>query len=121
MKALFVALGVVFLTLCNAQAADQFVGTWGAGSKELLTITEDGKSYNAEFFRKNVKFEYEKVNFPALFIDGMLIISGELGDITVEYDAEKELLLLGGLKPFKRLSFDEAKASIDRLEKLKSR
>jgi len=121
MRLLLATLAVTILTCGAAKAADEYVGTWGSGSKELLTITRNGEEFRAEFFRKNVKFQYEKVRFPASLKDGVFVISGELGNVTVEYDASKELLMLGGVKPFKKLSTEQAAAQTEELlEKLKT-
>jgi len=116
MKRLLALFVVTILTCGAAQAADEYVGTWGSGSKELLTITKDKAGFKAEFFRKNVKSEYEKVLFPASLVDGVFVISGDVGQVSVQYDATKELLMLGGVKPFKKLSTEQAAAQLEKLK-----
>ena len=103
-------LVVTILTCGAVNAADEYVGTWSSGSEELLTITRDGEAYSAEFFRKNVKFEYEKVQYSATLVDGALVISFDLGDVSAKYDATKELLMLGGVKEFEKLPVEQAAA-----------
>jgi len=81
MKALITSIAITILTIGTAfvgtaQAADEFLGPWASGDKEILNITKDGDKLNAEFIRENVKFEYEKVQFPAIVKDGTLVISG---------------------------------------------
>jgi len=122
MKALFTAIAVTILTFGTAlfsttQAADEFLGPWASGDKEVLNITKDGEKLNAEFIRENVKFEFEKVQFPATVKDGTLVISGEQGDISAKFDDAQNLLIIGGLKAFQKLSPEKAKAIIAELEK----
>lgn len=111
-------------TLClfgTANAADEYVGSWGAGSKELLKITKQGEAFSAEFFRKNVQSKYESVQFPAELVGGILTIRGEHGNVSAKYDANKELLMLGGVKEFKKLSSEQAALQLEALlEKLKA-
>jgi len=110
------------LTFGTANAADEYVGSWGAGSKELLKITRDGETFNAEFFRKNVQSEYENVRYPAELVDGVFTIKGDLGNVSAKYDASKELLMLGGVKEFKKLSSEQAALQLEALlEKLKAK
>ena len=122
MKALFTAITITTLTFgtalfSTAQAADEFLGPWASGDKEVLNITKDGEKLNAEFIRENVKFEFEKVQFPATVKDGTLVISGEQGDISAKFDDAQKLLIIGGLKAFQKLSPEQAKAIIAELEK----
>jgi len=110
------------LTFGTANAADEYVGSWGAGSNELLKITRDGETFNAEFFRKNVQSEYENVRYPAELVDGVFTIKGDLGNVSAKYDASKELLMLGGVKEFKKLSSEQAALQLEALlEKLKAK
>jgi len=114
----WLALLVVTILTCGAaNAADEFVGTWSSGSNELLTITRDGEAFNAEIIRQNVKFEYEKVQYSATVVDGVLVISFDQGDLSAKYDASKDLLMLGGLKEFAKVPADQAVAQIEKLEK----
>ncbi len=106
------ALAVTFTFAGNAFAADDFLGNWSSGAKEVLNISKDGDSLNAVFIRENVKNEFEKIRFPATVKDGALVISGEQGNLSARYDAEKKLLVLGGLKAFQRLSTEQAEALI---------
>jgi len=78
----------------------------------LLNITEDGGTLNAEFIRVNVKSEFERIRFPAKVEDGVLLISGEQGNVSAKLDAEKKLLILAQTKSFQKLSAEEAKALI---------
>ena len=122
MKALFTAITITTLTFgtalfSTAQAADEFLGPWASGDKEVLNITKDGEKLSAEFIRENVKFEFEKVQFPATVKDGTLVISGEQGDISAKFDDAQKLLIIGGLKAFQKLSPEQAKAIIAELEK----
>ena len=122
MKALFNAITITTLTFgtalfSTAQAADEFLGPWASGDKEVLNITKDGEKLSAEFIRENVKFEFEKVQFPATVKDGTLVISGEQGDISAKFDDAQKLLIIGGLKAFQKLSPEQAKAIIAELEK----
>ena len=118
MRRWFALLVVTILTCGTAQAADEFVGTWSAGSKELLTITREGEKYQAEFLRKNVKLEYEKVQYSAKVVDGVLVISFEVGDLSAKYDESNEMLMLGGVKQFAKLPSDQAAAQLVEFEKL---
>lgn len=117
MKALLAAVAITILTISTAQAADEFLGPWASGDKEVLNITKDGEKLNAEFIRENVKFEFEKVQFPATVKDGALVISSEQGDISAKFDDTKGLLIIGGLKAFQKLSAAQAAAIIAELEK----
>jgi len=122
MKALFTAIAITSLTvgsaiMSTAQAADEFLGTWGSGKKEVLNITKDGEKLSAEFIRENVKSEYEKVRFPASIRDGALVISSEQGDISAKFDDAQKLLVIAGLKAFQKLSPEQAAAIIADLEK----
>lgn len=117
MKALIASIALTFLTIGSANAADQFLGPWVSGGKEVLKITKDGDALSAEFIRENVKFEFEKVQFPATVKDGALIISGQQGNVTAKFDADKNLLIIGGLKAFQKLSPAQAEAIIEQLEK----
>lgn len=113
----WLALLVVTILTCGAaNAADKFVGTWSSGSKELLTIEKEGEAFSAEFVRINVKFEYEKVQYSATLVDGALVISFELGDVSAKFDATNELLLLGGVKEFEKLPKKQAAAQLIRFE-----
>lgn len=121
MKSLFTAIAVTALTISSAigtaQASDLFLGPWASGEKEILQITQDGEKLNAEFIRENVKREFEKVRFPATLKDGALVISGEQGDVTAQFDAAQNLLIIGGLKAFQKLSPQQAAEIIAQLEK----
>ncbi len=123
MKALFAAITITTLTIGSAifgtvQAADEFLGPWASGDKEVLNITKDGEKLNAEFIRENVKFEFEKVRFPATINeDGALVISSEQGDISAKFDDAQNLLIIGGLKAFQKLSPEKAAEIIAELEK----
>ncbi len=121
MRFLTTLIAVTLLTFGQANAADEYLGSWGAGSKELLKITRDGDEYSAEFFRKNVQSKYENIRFPAGLVDGVFTIKGDLGNVSAKYDASKELLMLGGVKEFKRLSSEQAALQLEKLlEKLKA-
>jgi len=115
-KTLCASLATAFLTLGNVSANDQFLGPWSAGNKEVLNITKDGESLSAEFIRENVKFEFEKVRFPAKVENGTLVIAGTQGNVTAQYDPAKNLLVIGGLKVFEKLSPEQAAAIIAQLE-----
>ena len=123
MKALFAAITITTLTIGSAifgtvQAADEFLGPWASGDKEVLNITKDGEKLNAEFIRENVKFEFDKVRFPATINeDGALVISSEQGDISAKFDDAQNLLIIGGLKAFQKLSPEKAAEIIAELEK----
>jgi len=117
MKRWLALLVVTILTCGAANAADEFLGTWSAGSNELLTITKEGQEYRAEFFRKNVKFEYEKVQYSATVVDDALVISFDLGDVSAKYGATDEILLLGGVKEFERVPVEQAVVQLQLLEK----
>ena len=115
MKPARTILPAILITLATTSytfAADDFLGTWSSGAKEVLNITKEGDSLNAVFIRENVKQEFEKIRFPATVQDGALVISGEQGNLSAKYDAEKKLLVLGGLKAFQRLSVEQAEALI---------
>ena len=111
--ALFVSLAFTG----NSFAADSFLGSWSSGAKEVLNITQEGDSLNAIFIRENVKKEFEQVRFPAILKDGALVITGEQGNLSAKYDADKKLLVLGGLKAFQRLSTEQAEALIANIKK----
>jgi len=122
MKSLFTSIAVTALTIGSAvigtaQASDQFLGPWASGEKEILQISKDGETLKAEFIRENVKREFEKVRFPATLKDGALVISGEQGDVTAQFDAAQNLLIIGGLKAFQKLSPQQAAEIIAQLEK----
>lgn len=117
MKRLLTLCVVTLLTSSWAFAGEQYLGTWRASSKELLTISKDGDEYRAAFFRKNVKFEYEKVAFPATFADGILLIAGDQGNVGARYDPTKDLLMLGGVKAFEKLNEEQASAKLAELER----
>ncbi len=108
MRSLWAVLVLTMLTLGSAQAADEYLGSWGAGSTELMTVSRDGDAYRVQIIRKNVASEYESVEFPAKIVDGVLVISFDLGNLSAMYDASKELLMLGGVKEFKKLSSEQA-------------
>ena len=116
MKALFALIAMTLTTVGSANAADEFLGPWASGAKEVLKITKDGDELHAEFIRENVKLEFEKVGFPASIKDGKLIISSEQGDISAKYDEVKKVLVIGGLKAFEKLSDERAEALIAQLE-----
>jgi len=119
MKLFYSLIVVISATLFAAGsviAADEFVGTWSSGEKELLNITEEGGTLNAEFIRVNVKSEFERVRFPAKVEGEVLVISGEQGNVSAKLDAEKKLLILAQTKSFQKLSEEEAKALIDNLQ-----
>ena len=101
----------------SAYAADEFLGPWASGEKEVLKITKDGESFAAEFIRENVKFEFEKVTYPAAVKDGALVISGDQGPVTAKYDEGKNLLVIAGIKAFQKLTAQQADALIKELEK----
>lgn len=117
MKSLLTLIAITLLTVGSAQAADEFLGPWASGAKEVLKITKDGEALRAEFIRENVKFEFEKVGYPATIVDGALVIKGEQGDVSAKYDDVKKILVLGGLKAFEKLSPEKADALIAQLEK----
>ncbi len=124
MKTLITSIATASITLAlltagNAFAADEFLGPWASGEKEVLKITKDGDALSAEFIRENVKFEFEKVQFPATVKDGALVITSEQGNITAKFDDTKNLLIIGGLKAFQKLSPEKAQAIIEQLEKKK--
>lgn len=119
MKSLFASIAIVILTMGSASAADQFLGPWASaeGNREVLNISKEDGSLQAEFIRVNVKSQFEKVRFPVTVKDGVLVISGEQGDVTAKYDSDKNLLIIGGLKAFQKLSPAQAEAIIAQLEK----
>jgi len=117
MKSLFALITMTLITFGAANAADEFLGPWASGQKEVLKITESGGELNAEFIRENVKLEFEKVKFPAAVKDGKLIISSEQGDISAKYDEVKKVLVIGGIKAFEKLSNEQADVLIAELEK----
>ena len=117
MKALIASIAITLLTFGTAQAADEFLGPWASGDKEVLNITKDGEKLSAEFIRENVKFEFEKVQFPATVKDGTLVISSEQGDISAKFDDAQNVLIIGGLKAFQKLSPEKAQEIIEELEK----
>jgi len=112
MKALIASIAITLLTFGTAQAADEFLGPWASGDKEVLNITKDGEKLSAEFIRENVKFEFEKVQFPATVKDGTLVISSEQGDISAKFDDAQNVLIIGGLKAFQKLSPEKAQEII---------
>lgn len=121
MRLLFAFLTATVFSFGTANATDEYIGSWGAGSKELLKITRDGSSFSAEFFRKNVQSKYENVRFPAELVDGVFVIKGEQGNVSATYDPAKELLMLGGFKEFKKLSSEQAALQLEALlKKLKA-
>ena len=117
MKSLFASIAIAILTIGSASAADEFLGPWASGDREVLNISKEGESLQAEFIRVNVKSQFEKVSFPVTVKDGVMVISGEQGDVTAKYDSEKNLLIIGGLKAFQKLSPAQAEAIIAQLEK----
>ncbi len=120
MKSLQSLLAILSITLFvagNAMAADQFLGTWTSGAKEVLNVTESSDGLSAEFIRVNVKSQFEKVRFPAKVKDGALVITGEQGDLSAKIDTDKGLLVLGGVKAFQKLSAQDANALIESLKK----
>lgn len=117
MKHWLVLFVVAILTCGAANAADEFVGTWSSGSSELLDITREGDVYSAEFFRKNVNSEYEKVQYDAAVVNGALVISFDLGDVSARYDAAGDILILGGIKEFEKLPAEQAIAQLELFEK----
>ena len=117
MKSLFASIAIAILTIGSASAADEFLGPWASGDREVLNISKEGESLQAEFIRVNVKSQFEKVSFPVTVKDGVIVISGEQGDVTAKYDSEKNLLIIGGLKAFQKLSPAQAEAIIAQLEK----
>jgi len=117
MKALLASIAITILTIGPAKAADEFLGPWASGDKEVLKITKDGEKLNAEFIRENVKLEFEKVRFPATVKDGTLVISSEQGDISAKIDDASNRLIIGGLKDFQKLTPQQAEAIIKELEK----
>jgi len=121
MRFLIATAVTAFFLLGTANAADEYIGSWGAGSQELLKISKQGETFSAEFFRKNVQSKYENVRFPAELVDGVFTIKGEHGNVSAKYDASKELLMLGGVKEFKKLSSEQAALQLEALlEKLKA-
>lgn len=110
MRSMLALLVLAILTVGPAQAADEYLGSWGAGSKEIMTVSQEGESLIVEIIRKNVAAEYESVRFPAKVVDGILVISFDLGNVSAKYDDSKELLMLGGVKEFEKLSNEQATA-----------
>lgn len=108
MKSLIAIVGATILGMSNANASDEFLGLWSSGVKEVLSITDNGGTLQAEFIRENVKSEFEKIRFPAEFKDGALLISSEQGSLSAKYDDDKKLLILGGIKAFQKLTEAEA-------------
>lgn len=117
MKAIFALVTITFLAAGTAKAAEEFLGLWASSAKEVLQITRDGEAYQAVFTRENVKNEFEKVGFPAAIENGELVITGKQGGISAKYDPEKRVLILGGVKPFQRISAEQAATFIAQLEK----
>ena len=117
MKAIFTALSLTFLTTGVANATEEFLGPWAASNTEVLKITREGDGLRAEFIRENVKDEFEKVGFPATYNDGTLVISSEQGNISAKYDEANNVLVIGGLKTFQKISAEQAAAIIAQLEK----
>ncbi len=117
MKALFTALAITLATTGAASAADEFLGPWAASATEVLKISKDGDALQAEFIRENVKDEYEKVKFSAIYKDGALVISNDQGNITATYDDEQKILVIGGFKTFQKVTAEQAAAIIASLEK----
>ena len=117
MKALIASIALSVLLIGSANAADEFLGPWASGGNEVLKITKDGDKLNAEFIRENVLKEFEKVRFPATVEGNTLIISGEQGDVSAEYDKEKNILIIGGLKSFQKLTPEQAESIVAVLEK----
>lgn len=117
MKFLLSLFATSFLMLGSANAAEEFLGPWASGEKEVLQITQEGGNLSAEFIRENVKYEFEKVRFPATLKDGSLVITGDQGDVTAQFDPARNLLILGGLKAFQKLSPQQAATIISNLEK----
>ncbi len=119
MKALIALFALSVLSIGSANAADEFLGPWASGAKEVLKITKDGNALSAEFIRENVKSEFEKVQFPATIKDGALVISGEQGNVTAEFDEANNVLVIAGIKAFEKLSAEQANAIIAQLEEKK--
>lgn len=117
MKPLLSLIAVTLITIGSAQAADEFLGPWASGATEVLKITKDGDALRAEFIRENVKYEFEKVGYPAAVVDGALVISGDQGNVSAKYDEVRKVLILGGMKAFEKLSPEKAEALIAQLEK----
>ena len=120
MKSIYSVIFTLALTLLltsNANAADEFLGTWSYGAKEVLNITKKGEALSAEFIRENVKSEFEEIRFPAKVENGELVITGEQGDLSAKYDTKKKRLVLGGMKEFQRLTKEQAELLIANLKK----
>lgn len=117
MKFICALFTATFFTIATTNAAEEFLGPWAASATEVLKITKEGDSLNAEFIRENVKFEFEKVGYPATYEDGVLVISNEHGNITAKIDDEKRIMVIGGIKTFQKISAAEAAAIIAELEK----
>ena len=117
MKTIFALLTITFLASGVVNAAEEFLGFWASSPKEVLNITKDGDAYHALFTRENVKNEFEKVGFPAAIEDGALVITGEQGGVTAEYDEGRKVLILGGLKTFQRISAEQAASFVSQIEK----
>jgi len=119
MKTLIASIALSILSIGSANAADEFLGPWASSGKEVLKITKDGDAFSAEFIRENVKKEFEKVQFPATVEGGTLIISGEQGDVSAEYDKANNTLVIAGLKAFQKLTPEQAESIVAVLEKKK--
>jgi len=91
--------------------------TWSSGEKEVLNITKEGDTLNAEFIRVNVKSEFERVRYPAKVEGDVLVISNDQGNVSAKLDSEKKLLILAQIKAFEKLSIEEANALIAKLNK----
>ncbi len=117
MKTVFALFTATVLSAGTANGADEFLGPWASSATEVLKITKDGDSLNAEFIRENVKFEFEKVGYPATYEGGVLVISNQHGNITARYDDEKKILVIGGIKTFQKISDAQAAVIIADLEK----
>ena len=119
MKSFVAIVGAALLGMGSVNASDNLLGLWSSGAKELLSISKDGDTLQAEFIRENVKAEFERIRFPAKFKDGAVVISSEHGDLSGRYDDSKKVLVLGGMKSFEKLTEAEALALIAALEKNK--
>lgn len=108
---------ITALVMCSPVSANNsFLGTWSSSAKEVLKISNNGDSLVAEFVRESVKAQFEKVRFPAKISGDALIITGEQGDLSARYDAGNQLLILGGIKAFQKVTADQAQQLIANLE-----
>lgn len=98
-------------------ATDHYLGSWASGEKEVLQITQNDGVLNAQFVREGLFKQFEKVDFPAKVVDGNLTIIFQQGDLSAKYDAAREILILGGVKKFEKITENKARALIALLEK----